>query len=113
MKRMFVEFPGFAKLVRSGQISDRMIKALQTDIMAGQGDVIKGTGGLKKVRFGMEASGKRGGLRAVFADYPQFGVTVLLDAFAKNKQAGLRPSEVNEFRKFKAQLDEAVEAEYG
>jgi len=53
------------------------------------GDVIAGTGGLRKVRVGLPGGGKRGGARVVyywFNDRDQIG---LLMIYPKNKQADL------------------------
>lgn len=53
------------------------------------GDVIKGTGGLRKVRFGLEGRGKRGGARVIYWFYNANYPAVLLWAFAKNEASDL------------------------
>lgn len=66
------------------------------DTLAGnpvQGVLIKGTGGLRKVRIGFAGRGKRGGGRVVYwfhsIDYP----IVLLAMFAKNEASDLTDAE--------------------
>jgi hypothetical protein len=53
------------------------------------GDVIPGTGGLRKVRVGRGEAGKRGGARVIYyffnADFP----VVLMALYAKNEKADL------------------------
>src|SRR5712671_2166390 len=61
------------------------------------GDVIPGTGGLRKVRIGRGGSGKRGGARVVYyfhsVDLPIF----LLALYAKNEKSDLTAAEKKEF----------------
>jgi hypothetical protein len=63
------------------------------------GDLIRGTGGVRKLRWGLEGRGKRGGARIIYffhsAEIPLFALT----AFAKNEQADLSQEDRNEFRR--------------
>ena len=63
------------------------------------GDLIQGTGGLRKLRWGVEGRGKRGGARVIYfyhgIDLPLFALT----AYAKNEKANLNQSDRNDFRK--------------
>jgi hypothetical protein len=113
MKRVFVEFPGFAKNIKTHRISEQAIMNLQNDIMAGKGDMIQNTGGLKKIRFGTETRGKSGAYRAIFVDYSEYGVTIVLEIFAKNEKANLKKDEINDFRQFKKLLDKFMRERYG
>ena len=69
MKALFVELPAFERH-RTEYLDDEAFSALQAALMANPeaGDVIRGTGGLRKVRFGHEGrgKGKRGGLRVIY-----------------------------------------------
>jgi len=69
MNATFVELPPFAR-VRETYLDDDAYKGLQTDLMKNPeaGDVIKGTAGLRKLRFADEkrGKGKRGGLRVIY-----------------------------------------------
>ncbi len=49
------------------------------------GVVIKGTGGLRKVRIGLEGRGKRGGGRIIYWFHSEAHPAVLLWVFAKNE----------------------------
>ena len=61
------------------------------------GDLIPGTGGLRKVRIAVSGRGKRGGARVVYyfhdADMPVF----LLALYAKNEKDDLTETEKKEF----------------
>ena len=61
------------------------------------GDVIRGTGGLRKVRIGRSGSGKRGGARVIYyfhdVDIPIF----LVALYAKNEKGDITAAEKKEF----------------
>lgn len=58
------------------------------------GDVIRGTGGLRKARIPLQGRGKRGGGRVIYWYYNERFPAVLLWAFAKNDRADLSRTEV-------------------
>lgn len=59
---LFVETPVFTSLI-SKALDDDQYRALQAALLLRpeQGLVIKGSGGLRKIRWGQERRGKRGG----------------------------------------------------
>ncbi len=63
------------------------------------GEVMQGTGGFRKVRFGRSGMGKRGGARVVYIlrneEFPIF----LITAYAKNEKGNLTQKERNELAK--------------
>ena len=69
MKALFVELPAFARH-RADYLADEEFRALQNFLLKHPeaGDVIEGTGGLRKVRHGdpKRGKGKRGGLRVIY-----------------------------------------------
>jgi hypothetical protein len=69
MKALFVELPAFAKY-RADYLDDEGFRGLQQAMLKNQeaGDVIEGTGGLRKLRHGdpRRGKGKRGGLRVIY-----------------------------------------------
>ena len=69
MKALFVELSPFARF-RADYLDDEGFRSLQTLLMRNPeaGDVIEGTGGLRKLRFGdaRRGKGKRGGLRVIY-----------------------------------------------
>jgi hypothetical protein len=62
------------------------------------GDLIPGTGGVRKLRWGLAGRGKRGGARVIYfyqkADFPLFALTI----FAKNERADLTQHDRNDLR---------------
>lgn len=69
MKALFVEMPAFIRH-RSDYLDDEGLRALQNALLENPeaGDVIEGTGGLRKVRQAdpRRGKGKRGGLRVIY-----------------------------------------------
>jgi hypothetical protein len=55
----------------------------------GAGDVIPGTGGLRKVRWAVKGRGKRGGARAIYYRAVSKDTLLMLFIFAKNEQDDL------------------------
>lgn len=69
MRATFIELPPFERH-RQGYLSDENFRAFQKMLMDNTeaGDVIEGTGGLRKIRYADEkrGKGKRGGLRVIY-----------------------------------------------
>ncbi len=69
MKALFVELPAFARY-RSDYMDDEGFRGLQQSMLMHPeaGDVIEGTGGLRKLRHGdpRRGKGRRGGLRVIY-----------------------------------------------
>ena len=69
MKALFIELPAFAKY-RADYLNDEGFRGLQQSLLKNPeaGDVIEGTGGLRKFRHGdpRRGKGKRGGLRVIY-----------------------------------------------
>jgi len=62
------------------------------------GDLIPGTGGVRKIRWGLEGRGKRGGARVIYFFHELKMPLFILEAFAKNDRANLTRAECNELR---------------
>ena len=69
------------------------------------GDLISGSGGLRKVRWSRSGMGKRGGARVIFYSRNQRGEVVLLIVYAKAKFDNISPEVLKAIKeKFDAQL---------
>lgn len=62
------------------------------------GAVIKGTGGIRKLRWGAKGKGKSGGARVIYFFHDDEMPLFLLTAYGKNEKADLAPDEKAEFR---------------
>lgn len=63
------------------------------------GDVIPGSGGVRKVRWQACGRGKRGGVRVVYVNQLADGEVVLLAVYAKNDRADLPLQTVKRLKK--------------
>jgi hypothetical protein len=54
-----------------------------------RGDLIPGTGGLRKLRIGRGGGGKRGGARVIYYFYNEDIPVLLMAVYAKNEKADL------------------------
>ena len=103
-----VETPEFLTATR--RIMDDEERAVLIDYLAynpSAGDLIRGTGGVRKLRWGLPGRGKRGGARVIYfyhsPEMPLFALT----AFAKNQRADLSQADRNGFRELTMRLQDA------
>ena len=103
MEAIFIELPPFQRL-REHYLSDDEYRALQYTLLAqpDAGDVIKGTGGLRKIRFSdkRRGKGKRGGLRVIYYYWDTGGQFWMFAVYDKDEASDLSSDE----RKVLAQL---------
>jgi hypothetical protein len=60
------------------------------------GDLIEGTGGVRKMRWGRDGRGKSGGVRVVYYFHSDAMPLYLLTMFAKSERANLSKAERND-----------------
>jgi len=63
------------------------------------GDLMKGTGGIRKLRWGRGNKGKSGGVRVIYYYHDERIPLYLLTLFGKNEQANLSKADRNELAK--------------
>jgi hypothetical protein len=94
-----VETPEFQarvdRLMTDGE-REQLIAHLAANPIAG--DLIPGTSGVRKLRWGLEGRGKRGGARVIYfyqkAEFPLFALTI----FAKNERVDISQRDRNALR---------------
>lgn len=82
-------------------LDDERYRQLQIALMLRpeQGPIIKGSGGLRKIRWAAAGDGKRGGVRVIYYWAPGEGVFYLLYIYAKTEQGDLTPPQVRALAK--------------
>ena len=60
------------------------------------GDLMEGTGGIRKLRWGRGSQGKSGGVRVIYYFHNEAMPLYLLTLFAKNERANISKAERNE-----------------
>lgn len=111
MKRSFVELPLFRSRWISLGLNDEDYRRLQEELLADPkvGAVIKGTGGIRKMRFAFEHKGKSGGARVIYVDFEIYEEIYLLTAYAKNEKENLTKEERNELKRLVEILEHQLE----
>ena len=100
MVRTFYEMKHFTKKWQDLGFTDDELSQLQQVLLENPkaGDVMKGTGGLRKVRFAFPGSGKSGSVRVCYYDIEGVLEIHLIDVFAKNEKENLSKAERNAIR---------------
>jgi hypothetical protein len=98
MKALFIELPAFERH-RSDYLTDASFRTFQQVLMnhPEAGDVIEGTGGLRKVRHADEkrGKGKRGGLRVIYYWWESGKQFWLFTVYNKDEMDDLTPAQRN------------------
>jgi hypothetical protein len=92
MKAVFIELPAFERH-RDDYLDDDGFAQLQVALMVNPaaGDLIEGTGGLRKLRFAdsRRGKGKRGGLRVIYYYWTRASEFWLFTLYDKDEMADL------------------------
>ncbi len=115
MTREFIILPQFDKLWKGLQFDDENLRAVEEYLclQPDYGNVVKGTGGLRKLRWGLKSSGKRGGIRILYVDFPSYKKTYLIGVYKKSVKLDLKKSETEEVRKLIVELRNELKQKYG
>lgn len=94
-----VETPSFlrdAAAALSEQERANLVTYLATNPEAGE--IMAGTGGIRKLRWAVQGRGKRGGARVIYYYHSALIPLFLLNVFPKNEKANLSQAERNDMR---------------
>jgi hypothetical protein len=109
MRRLVTVVETAAYLARSEKLLDvsereALKLAIAADPLAG--DLIRGSGGVRKLRFGLGGRGKRGGVRVIYFFHNDRMPAFLLTVFAKNERSDLSQAEIAALRRLVGTLVE-------
>lgn len=101
MNSVFVESSLFEKY-RHQYLSDEEYRIFQAELMLNpkQGDVIQGTGGLRKIRVASRGKGKRGGSRVIYYFLDEKCRFYLLTIYSKNEMTDLTAEQKRQLEVF-------------
>lgn len=112
MTRTFIELPSFRSKWENLGLTDKDLLRLEESILTDPkvGAVMRGTGGVRKMRFAYEHRGKSGSIRVIYVDFEVYEKIYLITAYPKNEKDNLSDEERNELRRLidilKRQLEE-------
>lgn len=100
----FIETPIFSEDV-SNELSLDEYRQMQVALMLRpeQGAVIRGSGGLRKIRWHRAGMGKRGGLRVIYYWEAKSEAFYMLTVYRKSKQEELSPGQLRVLRRLVAE----------
>ncbi len=95
----FVETSIFTKEIHQ-YLPDNEYRLLQQDLLLRPtaGNIIKGSGGLRKIRWNLSGKGKRGGLRIIYYWNPPDTIYMIFP-YRKTEQEDLTPAQVKALKK--------------
>src|SRR5262245_46799971 len=99
MRRTLVEMPVYTKRVLE-LLDDDQHAELQAAVAADPkiGDVMPGSGGIRKLRWKIEGRGKRGGVRVIYYWANPRNEVLMLYIYPKSKQEDLTPDQTKRLR---------------
>jgi hypothetical protein len=103
---VIIETPIFTRRIQA-VLSEEGYRLLQIQLLnkPDSGKIIRGSGGLRKLRWSAGGHGKRGGIRVIYYWFVSHDTLLLLFAYPKSKQEELTPEQLK-------QLKKVVEGEY-
>lgn len=104
-----VELPPFSR--KAAKILEKEeIEALRAYLLQypGKGDVIPGTGGIRKLRWAASGRGKRGGARVIYFYHVAGTAIYLMACYTKNEQDGLSPQVKKQLKAVAEQIKKGV-----
>ncbi|MGD0390741.1 MAG: hypothetical protein ABSC42_17490 [Tepidisphaeraceae bacterium] len=112
MRWTLIQLAGFRRLWQAEKLPDEDLQALEAAIMRDPtgAAVVKGTGGLRKIRFAppSRGKGKSGSMRVGFAQFPEFGRIYLVTMFLKKDAENLSAADRRAIRSALADLADAL-----
>lgn len=98
-------FQAFAKEHLSAAELEDLVNFIATHPDAG--DIIAGTGGMRKLRFGAKGKGKSGGVRVITYFYNKAHPVFLIAGFAKGEMENISNKTKNDLKDFSAAIKSA------
>ena len=97
---VFLESHAFTAKVRA-HLPDDQYRLLQATLIQSPalGDLISGSGGLRKIRWAGSGRGKRGGFRIIYFWHKQSNRILFLFGYLKNEASDLTPAQCAALRK--------------
>ncbi len=110
MTRTFIELPIFRTRWKDMGLNDDDLRRLQEELLADPkvGEVMKGTGGVRKMRFAFEKRGKSGSVRVIYVDFEVYEKIYIITAYTKNEKDNLSESEKKEVKQLIGILEQQL-----
>lgn len=113
MTREFIVLPSFALKWKGLGLDDNDMRRLENELLADPqlGDIMSGTGGVRKMRFAFENRGKSGSVRVIYIDFEVYEKIFFINVFQKSDKSNLTSGEKNEVKKLVKLLELSLEGD--
>lgn len=102
----FFETPVFTKLIQKLNSDEQYhLLQLQLSVRPESGDIIKGSGGIRKLKWAGSGRGKRGGIRVIYYYFTEEDQIYMLYAYPKSKKDDLT---ADQFKQLKQLVEEQL-----
>jgi len=110
MGRTFFSTIEFDKQWQNYGLVDEDRRRLENEIInnPNAGTLIRGAGGLRKIRFSYAGKGKSGGLRVLFVDFVIIERIYLITVYSKNEKEDISIDERKQYKKIIDQTRQAL-----
>ena len=111
MTRTFIETTLFTKQWQALGFDEEDLRILQNQIMENPkiGDVIRGTGRLRKMRFAFENRGKSGSSRVCYVDFAVYETVYLMTVYQKKDKDNLTKAECADIKNIIGVIENELE----
>ncbi|HXD86346.1 MAG TPA: type II toxin-antitoxin system RelE/ParE family toxin [Urbifossiella sp.] len=108
----FIHTDSFDAAWRKLGLDDEDLARLQKELVGEPeiGSVIPGTGGLRKMRFAREGTGKSGSFRVCYASFLDHGVILLVIVYGKQHKSDITPAEKQTMARLLKEFAEQLES---
>jgi hypothetical protein len=110
MTREFVMMPEFERQWKRMGLNDTELRELQEALLDNPktGVVVRGAGGLRKLRIAFPGRGKSGSGRVAYVDFADYETIYLITAYPKNEKDNLTQRERNEIARLITLLEQGL-----
>jgi len=100
MRRTFVRLPEFEKQCKHIGLNEDDIRDIELILLDNPlfGDLIRGTGGIRKIRIALPNRGKSSGARVVYLDFAYYETIYFITVYDKAETTELTKAEKNELK---------------
>lgn len=110
MTRTFIQTDEFVRNWERLGLTDDDMRRLELEILKNPkvGNVIRGTGRLRKLHFSFENEGKSGSTRVCYVDFLLMETVYLITIYPKNEKDNLTKAECNNIKKMIDALEKTL-----
>jgi hypothetical protein len=90
----------FEKKCKETGLDEKNVREIENILLdnPNAGNVMQGTGGIRKLRYALSNKGKSSGARIIYVDFTNYEITYLITAYLKGETENLSRSEQNELK---------------